>query len=67
MKIYFNDEEKDISQGETIASLLDKVGIKDHKGIAVAVNETIAPKDNWNHQLLSDGDKVVLIMATAGG
>ena len=67
MKIEFNNEEKDIDQGETIASLLDKVGLKDQKGIAVAVNETICPKDDWGSFLLSDGDKVVLIVATAGG
>ena len=67
MKIEFNNEEKSIDQGETILSLLGKVGIKDQKGIAVAVNETICPKDDWASFLFSDGDKVTLIVATAGG
>lgn len=67
MKVIFNNEEKDISQGETIASLLNKVGIKEQKGIAVAVNDTICPKDNWADFLLSNEDRVTLIMATAGG
>jgi sulfur carrier protein len=67
MKVHFNSEEKKIDHGETIASLLDKVGIKDQKGIAVAVNETICPKDDWSNYILSNEDKVTLIMATAGG
>lgn len=67
MKVYFNSEEKKIDQGETIQSLLNKVGIKNQKGIAVAVNETICPKDDWGSFLLSNEDKVTLIVATAGG
>ena len=67
MKVYFNNEEQHIAQGETIASLLEKVGIKERKGIAIAVNEVICPKEEWTHFLLSNEDKVTLIMATAGG
>ena len=66
MKVFFNDEEKEIGEGETINTLLKKVAIKDRKGIAIAVNGEIYPKSKWDDFLLSNEDKITLIVAAAG-
>jgi len=36
-------------------------------GIAVAVNQNIITKTNWNTQTLNEGDEVLIIKATQGG
>ena len=67
MTVFLNGDEVIIEEGETLKSLLIKRNILNHKGIAVAVNDMVIPKSNWELSLLSDGDKITLIMATAGG
>ena len=36
-------------------------------GIAVAINNTVIPKSNWNSHLLTDSDTILIISATQGG
>lgn len=36
-------------------------------GIALAVNETVIPKNEWEKFQLQDNDKVLIIKATQGG
>ena len=67
MKVLLNDNELKIEIGETLASLLKKQKLDSQKGIAVALNDTVVPKMEWSDRLLSSGDKITLIMATAGG
>ena len=67
MQVLLNDNELKIEIGETLASLLKKQGLDSPKGIAVALNNTVIPKVEWSDKLLSSGDKITLIMATAGG
>lgn len=37
------------------------------KGIAVAVNNQIVSKNDWNRRELSEGENVLIIRATQGG
>lgn len=67
MKILLNGEEVKIEMGETLMTLLEKKELTDQKGIAVALNDKVIPKKNWEDYLLASGDKITLIMATAGG
>ncbi len=67
MKVLLNDNEVKIEIGETLHSLMKKKNLLDQKGIAVALNDTVIPKIQWENKLLSSGDKITLIMATAGG
>ena len=39
----------------------------DDKGIAVAVNNEIVKKDEWNGFRLKENDKIVIIRAACGG
>jgi len=37
------------------------------QGLAIAINENIVPKSQWESHILRSGDKIVLIKATQGG
>jgi len=37
------------------------------KGIAVALNNQVIPKNSWSDQLLNDNDSILIITATQGG
>lgn len=67
MRIFFNDEPRKLSQTSTLESLLDELGVKNLKGWAIALNETIVPKSKLPEILLSEGDRILLIQATQGG
>ncbi|WP_211826212.1 sulfur carrier protein ThiS [Kistimonas asteriae] len=50
----------------SLGQLLADLAIEDN-GIAVAVNEDIVSRSLWDGQNLCDGDRVIVIKATAGG
>lgn len=50
----------------TVATLLDEMNVPE-KGTAVAVNNRMVRRDNWDGHALADGDKVLLIKAAYGG
>lgn len=39
----------------------------DKKGIAVAVNNSVVPKAEWNTYEVKSADKITIIRATQGG
>jgi sulfur carrier protein len=39
----------------------------DTQGCALALNESVIPKDKWNDTKLKENDKVIIIKATRGG
>lgn len=66
MKIEINGESKIIDDSTNLKELINQV-VQDQKGLAVAVNNQVIPKENWNSSLLNEADKVLLIRATQGG
>ena len=66
MEIIFNNQSKEIDQASLQLTLNDLIG-KEQKGIAVAVNETVVPKSQWDNYLLQQHDNVLVIKATQGG
>lgn len=67
MKILINDDEKDIIEHATIAQMLNNLDLTPIKGIALAVNDQVIPKVEWDRYPLHSGDKVLLIQTIAGG
>lgn len=67
MTIYLNDNPKEISENCTIQQLVDSLYPEAQQGLAVALNESIIPKKDWEHTLLSDTDHLLIIRATQGG
>ena len=66
MKVFVNDKEQNLNGEIFLESLISKT-IPDTKGIAVAVNNSVIPKTNWNNFQLKENDKVIIIKATQGG
>ncbi|UJH92069.1 sulfur carrier protein ThiS [Antarcticibacterium sp. 1MA-6-2] len=50
----------------SLQDLLTQLAISE-KGIAVAVNNQIISRTNWNSHELADGENVLIIRATQGG
>ncbi|QGK75675.1 sulfur carrier protein ThiS [Flavobacterium sp. SLB02] len=51
----------------SIQSLLDLEIPHKQNGIAVAINNTVVPKINWNQHLVRETDEILIISATQGG
>ena len=67
MKIFVNDEPKEVSEGTSLQSLSNELVTTDSKGWAFALNDSIIPKANLEKTLLREGDRILLIQATQGG
>lgn len=67
MKVYVNNEPREISEQTSLFSLLSELSLSDAKGIAVAVNDEIIFRQNWSSHPLQENDKLTVIRATQGG
>ena len=67
MEITINKQQHQFDENCTVAQMLAIILSGQAKGIAVAINQTIITKSNWQAHLLKDGDQVMLIKATQGG
>ncbi|WP_395058529.1 sulfur carrier protein ThiS [Flavobacterium sp.] len=68
MELKINNQTKYFTPEKlTVQSLLDlEIPVK-QKGIAVAINNTVIPKSNWNSHYLNPTDDILIISATQGG
>ena len=66
-QITVNDETREISEGASLAGLLDELELAGRKGLAVAVNATVIPAGQREAKTLAEGDAVLIIQATQGG
>ena len=67
MEIIFNNHTQQIQEQTSIQIILNDLIGEKQKGIAVAVNETVIPKAQWDSYVLQQNDKVLVIKATQGG
>ncbi|MBL4648549.1 MAG: sulfur carrier protein ThiS [Aureispira sp.] len=67
MTIWVNQKEHLYDAPLTLVSLVKQLGKAKKTGIAIAVNNSVVPKDNWDNLMLNDQDKVTIITATQGG
>ena len=66
MHVVINDQEYALAEEATVKDALQLLNMTE-EGLAVAVNYAVVPKNNWPVHVLSDGDVVMLVMATQGG
>jgi sulfur carrier protein len=63
-----NGEPTDIPAGETIASVLCRLGLEaDAKGVAVAVDGEVLPRVRWTTFALPEDARVEVLTAMQGG
>jgi len=65
MNLIINGEQQEIKVS-TIQDLLQKLSIS-FEGIAVAVNEEVVSKMDWDKRSLKQNDTILIITATQGG
>ena len=51
----------------SLTHLLSARGIIDARGIAVAINGTILPHEQWSNRRLVEGDRLEIIKVMVGG
>lgn len=66
MNIILNDEQYTLDTSVTISQLL--IQLKQPSiGVALAINENIVPRENWETHFIHNGDTILLFQAIAGG
>ena len=65
MKLKVNDQE--VESGATTLSLFSLEQNLPATGIAVAVNQRMVPRTEWDSYTLSEGDNIIIIKAVCGG
>ena len=66
MKIYINQKEIEVQDNNSVKELLDMQQIA-IEGTAIAIDNKLVPKNEWNDRILTDGNKITIIRATFGG
>lgn len=66
MEITVNSEFKNINDS-SLNTLINQLLGEKTKGVAIAVNQTIIPKQDWKTTSLKEKDNVLIIKATQGG
>jgi sulfur carrier protein len=67
MNVFINNKQHTVVHNPSIEWLLNDLNLLNSKGIAIAVNNHIIPKQDWGHCVLSENDHVTIIRATQGG
>ena len=66
MQIQFNDESLQCAEGQSVNALLAQLN-QLKPGTALALNQRILPREQWEHQQVNDGDQILLFQVIAGG
>jgi sulfur carrier protein len=67
IKIYLNDEEKEVPEASTLLQVLEEWKLSVRKGIAVVLNGEVVPRAEWKERILKEGDRIQVIAAFQGG
>jgi len=67
VQVTINRESFMLPETGTLADVLSLLEIRQPDGIAIAVNDTVIPKGEWEQYRLQSADKVFVIRATQGG
>lgn len=66
MKISVNNKETEMANGSTLADLAAQLELP-AQGVAIAVNNKMVPRAQWNDTILNENDSLVIIKAACGG
>ncbi len=65
MNIKINNKETEV-KATSLQELATEIALPE-KGVAVAVNNRMVTRADWNHTAINDGDNIVVIKAVCGG
>ena len=67
MQITINNESYTFDENTSLENAIETLELKETNGIALALNEEIIQRSEWNKTILFDEDKIIIIVAVAGG
>ena len=67
MVYYVNNTPQEVAAPCTVAEALARLDLTSPRGLAVAVNDTVVPRAEWDAHPLQPNDRLTLIRATQGG
>lgn len=67
MTVFVNNKPRQLNDVAVLMVLLEDINMAKQKGFAVAVNNEVIPKDNWDSLTLKENDHILIIKATQGG
>jgi sulfur carrier protein len=68
MELKINNQTKQFTTDSlSVQALLDLEIPEKQNGIAVAINNTVIPKSDWNSHPIQETDDILIISATQGG
>ena len=68
MELKINNQIKQFeAESLSVQDLLDLEIPNKQNGIAVAINNSVIPKTNWNGHAIQQADEILIISATQGG
>lgn len=65
--VYINDKEYTLEKTQSLTELFQTFNMHVEKGIAVALNNKVVPRTEWEKCMIHKNDKIILIKATQGG
>jgi sulfur carrier protein len=66
MKIQINGEDRDCPAPLSLETLLAQLGMKADR-VAVELNRTIVPREEWTRTVLKEGDRLEIVHFVGGG
>ncbi|HBL4693521.1 sulfur carrier protein ThiS [Citrobacter sedlakii] len=66
MHIVFNDEPIQCASELSVSDLLTQLN-QLKPGTALALNQQILPREQWERQIVQEGDQILLFQVIAGG
>ena len=67
MVVIINNSNINLPTASNLETALLQFGLQNKSGIAVAVNELVIPKNQWESNILNENDKILIITPTQGG
>ncbi|MBL4657291.1 MAG: sulfur carrier protein ThiS [Flavobacteriales bacterium] len=67
MEITVNNQEITVDSHLILSDYLASKELNEKRGIAVAVNERVIARNDWQSHELTENDRVLIIHATQGG
>jgi sulfur carrier protein len=65
--LYVNDRRQPVPEDATVSGVVRTLGLRDRKGVAVALNGAVVPRSEWDLRRLGADDRLLIIRATQGG
>jgi sulfur carrier protein len=65
--IYINNQSYAFEETKSLTELFHSLQLNVEKGVAVAINNAVVPRAEWDSLMVKPNDKLILIKATQGG